>query len=63
MAEINKRAYVSEMYDTDRWKKRVEDMPNGQIVAIYFRAKAEKEAKLKAAKETAKKTPINDTLF
>ncbi len=61
MTNVDKRNYVYNLYDGPKWKKRVSDMPNDQIFAIYMSDKRKKEVDL-AAKEAAKKNPI-DTLF
>jgi hypothetical protein len=32
-----KRAFVAELYPGPRWKKKVANMPDGQVIAIYLR--------------------------
>lgn len=38
MSDIEiKRAYVAELYPGPKWKKKVQGMPDSQVVAIYLR--------------------------
>jgi len=57
--EIDKRGYVEKMYSGPGWKKKVAQMPDGQIFAIYTRDQRKKEAEKKAAK----KAPNDDMPF
>lgn len=36
MTDAQKRAYVSNLYNGHRWKKRVEQMQDDQVLAIYL---------------------------
>jgi hypothetical protein len=31
------RSFVADMYPGPKWKKKVKDMPDGQVMAIYMR--------------------------
>lgn len=33
----SKRAFVADLYPGPGWKKKVKDMPEGQVIAIYLR--------------------------
>lgn len=38
MSDIEqKRAYVSDLYPGPGWKKKVREMPDSQVIAIYLR--------------------------
>lgn len=38
MSDIEqKRDFVAGLYSSERWKKRVASMPDGQVLAIYMR--------------------------
>lgn len=38
MTEIEmKRAYVADLYPGPGWKKKVQEMPDAQVIAIYLR--------------------------
>lgn len=39
--ESRERAEVSNAYDGKDWKRRVKNMPDNQITAIYLRLKAQ----------------------
>lgn len=45
------RSYVSDLYDGPRWKRKVERMHDGQVMAIYFREKEKEAEKRKAEKK------------
>lgn len=32
-----KRAYVTSLYDGPKWAKKVREMPDSQVIAIYLR--------------------------
>jgi predicted secreted protein len=52
MTEIDaKRAYVAGMYPSQRWKTKVANMPDAQVVAIYMRDQ-EKKSKNDKPKES-----------
>lgn len=36
MTDSQKRQYVSNLYSGPKWKKKVEKMPDGQVLAIYL---------------------------
>lgn len=41
MTDIDqKRAYVTDLYPGPRWKKKVQKMPDSQVIAIYLREHA-----------------------
>ncbi len=61
MAEINKRGYVEQMYSNPSWKRRVANMSDGQVFAIYMRDWRKKEAE-QAAKKAANKPATNDDI-
>lgn len=38
MSDIEtKRAYVTSLYDGPKWAKKVREMPDSQVIAIYLR--------------------------
>lgn len=37
MSEIDKRAFVADLYPGPKWKQKVKNMPDGQVIAIYLR--------------------------
>lgn len=37
-----KRAFVEDLYPGPSWRRRVKNMPDGQIVAIYIREQEKK---------------------
>lgn len=52
MSDIEvKRAFVADLYPGQGWKKKVRQMPESQVIAIYIR----EEAKLHSQPETPKK--------
>ncbi len=63
MADVDRRDYVAQMYPGTGWKRRVAEMPDSQIFAIYTRNQMRKQEEERAAKDAAKKNPNNDTLF
>lgn len=38
-----KRAYVSDLYPAPGWKRKVKKMSDAQVIAIYFKKKAEED--------------------
>lgn len=56
--DINrKRAYVSDLYSSPGWKRKVKNMSDNQVVAIYL----DKQAK--GDKPKPKEEPKNDIPF
>jgi hypothetical protein len=51
------RQWVSDMYKGERWKKRVKNMPDSQVTAIYLKKQTE------VVKETKKKSEEPDIPF
>lgn len=37
MGQTNVRLWVAAMYDSDEWRRKVQNMPNRQVYAIYRR--------------------------
>ncbi len=60
-ADIDRRGHVEKMYSGPSWKRKVANMSDGQIFAIYTRDMRKKEAEL-AAKKAAKKATNNDDI-
>lgn len=46
-----KRAFVSDMYPTKRWKNKVKHMSDIQVTAMYLRMKAKGQGPIKPEKE------------
>lgn len=43
------RKYIATKYDSPEWKKQVKDMPDNQVMAIYFKFQGKKKKrKIKA---------------
>jgi len=56
--DINrKRAYVSDLYSGPGWKRKVKNMSDKQVVAIYLKSQAE------ANKPKPKEEPKDDIPF
>lgn len=47
----HERAVVAEQYDTEGWRKKVDQMSDGQIHAIYLRIIAKQETQDNDKKE------------
>lgn len=47
-----KRAWVADMYPGPRWKKKVEHMSDGQVIAIYMREHEHPHGEPKRKKES-----------
>lgn len=53
------RAYVENLYSSDRWKDKVRGMPDYQVTAIYLKQKAkEAEDQPKPEKENEDEIPF-----
>lgn len=64
-ADIDRRYYVEQMYPGPTWKKRVANMPDNQVFAIYMREQKKVEAQLeemKAAKKVVNQAATNDDI-
>jgi hypothetical protein len=51
------RQYIGELYSGRRWKRRVTQMSDAQVMAIYFKARA-KEEEAKNQKDGADDIPF-----
>lgn len=46
MGQTNVRLFVANLYNSDSWRQRVNNMPDRQVYAIFRRTQAAKEKKL-----------------
>lgn len=46
MGQTNVRLFVANLYDSDSWRRKVNNMPDRQVYAIFRRTQAAKEKKL-----------------
>ena len=39
------RSFVKQMYPSDKWRRRVRNMPDDQVLAIYYKHESDRHAK------------------
>lgn len=61
MSDIDlKRDFVAGLYSSNRWKKRVAGMPDGQVLAIYMREQSKAKEGTKSSEPEPKKKESGD---
>ena len=54
------RSFVKQMYPSDKWRRRVRNMPDDQILAIYYKHESDRHAKKVTCKSDVPVVPTTE---